>query len=397
MNKCSLTSCIQIAYRLLLRRKAVLAVIIAVVAMAACDRRPLEVIVNNTVRVDVVARWRLVYVDLYGSVPTGMTVMVWGDDSRTPLVETTNEDRVTLRLKEGNYRVLVYNQMEREFLPYMRFYNQTSYDNIMARNTTYQSSTDGKTYTHYPDPIGVATDSFTISDQMVIQDTVIFMPYDDYISYGAGQEYVLEKVYEFPDTPWPMTVNVYLTCRVKHRQSVRGIEASLSGLADGFYLSRIVRTTEEATIEFDPKQWTFTAYGDDADSLGYITNSTPSFGLPYGKELLSQRDSTDNVLNLRIYLTNDSVMNLSYNVGKNIRYITPEGREAEIRYREDLHNLRLEIDLTDVINLPIIDNATGTGFDAIVVDWDDGGVIDVGGYARQKGPSARRASAPWSP
>ena len=383
MNKRSLTYCIFCL--------TLLATIVA------CDRRPLEVIVNNTVRVDVVARWRVVYVDLYGSVPTGMTVMVWGDDSRTPLVETTNEDRVTLRLKEGNYRVLVYNQMEREFLPYMRFYNQTSYDNIMARNTTYQSSTDGKTYTHYPDPIGVAIDSFTISDQMVIQDTVIFMPYDDYISYGAGQEYVLEKVYEFPDTPWPMTVNVYLTCRVKHRQSVRGIEASLSGLADGFYLSRIVRTTEEPTIEFDPKQWTFTAYGDDADSLGYITNSTPSFGLPYGKELLSQRDSTDNVLNLRIYLTNDSVMNLSYNVGKNIRYITPEGREAEIRYREDLHNLRLEIDLTDVINLPIIDNATGTGFDAIVVDWDDGGVIDVGGYARQKGPSARRASAPWSP
>jgi len=383
MNKRSLTYCILCL--------TLLATVIA------CDRRPLEVIVNNTVRVDVVARWRLVYVDLYGSVPTGMTVMVWGEDSRVPLVETTNEDRVTLRLKEGKYRVLVYNQMEREFLPYMRFYNQTSYDNIMARNTTYQSSTDGKTYTHYPDPIGVAIDSFTISDQMVIQDTVIFMPYDDYISYGAGQEYVLEKVYEFPDTPWPMTVNVYLTCRVKHRQSVRGIEASLSGLADGFYLSRIVRTTEEATIEFDPKQWTFTAYGDDADSLGYITNSTPSFGLPYGKELLSQRDSTDNVLNLRIYLTNDSVMNLSYNVGKNIRYITPEGREAEIRYREDLHNLRLEIDLTDVINLPIIDNATGTGFDAIVVDWDDGGVIDVGGYARQKGPSARRASAPWSP
>ena len=382
MNKRSLTYCILCL--------TLLATIVA------CDRRPLEVIVNNTVRVDVVARWRVVYVDLYGSVPTGMTVMVWGDDSRTPLVETTNEDRVTLRLKEGKYRVLVYNQMEREFLPYMRFYNQTSYDNIMARNTTYQSSTDGKTYTHYPDPIGVAIDSFTISDQMVIRDTVIFMPYDDYISYGAGQEYVLEKVYEFPDTPWPMTVNVYLTCRVKHRQSVRGIEASLSGLADGFYLSRIVRTTEEATIEFDPKQWTFTAYGDDADSLGYITNSTPSFGLPYGKELLSQRDSTDNVLNLRIYLTNDSVMNLSYNVGKNIRYITPEGREAEIRYREDLHNLRLEIDLTDVINLPIIDNATGTGFDAIVVDWDDGGVIDVGGYARKKGHSAGRVSAPQS-
>lgn len=358
--------------------------LILVVALAACERRPLEVIVNNTVRVDLVARWRLVYVDLYGSVPTGMTVMLWQEGFNTPpIVETTNEDHVTLQLTQGRYYLILFNQVEREYLPYMRFYQQASFHDIVARNTTYRSTVDGNTYTHYPDPIGVAVDTINISTDMVVSDTVIFMDYKDYLGYGASMEYVTEKVFQMNTTPWPMTVNVYLTCRVKHRQSVRGIEASLSGLADGFYLSRVVRTQELATVEFDPKQWNFTAYGSDTDSLGYITNSTPSFGLPYGKELLSQRDSTDNVLNLRIYLTNDSVMNLSYNVGKNIRYITPEGREAEIRYREDLRNLRLEIDLTDVIDLPIIDNQSGTGFDAIVVDWDDGGVIDIGGYARQ--------------
>ena len=360
-------------------------------AIVACDRRPLEVIVNNSVRVELVAKWRQVYVDLYGTEPTGMTVMLWAEGSTTPLVETTNEDRITLRLVEGTYRLILFNQMEREFLPYMRFYQQYSHHDMVARNTTYASKTDGLIYTHYPDPVGVAVDTFTITKDMVVRDTVIFMGSEEYIDHGAGIEYQAERVYEIPEVPWPMTVNVFLTCRVKHRQSVRGIEASLSGLADGFYLSRIYRTTEQATIEFDPKQWTFTAYGTDADSLGYITNSTPSFGLPYGKELLSQRDSTDNILKLRIYLTNDSVLNLSYNVGKNLRYITPEGREAEIRYREDLQNLKLEIDLTDVIDLPIIDNQTGAGFDAVVVDWDDGGIIDVGGYTRQQ-----RKPAEWS-
>jgi hypothetical protein len=61
-------------------------------------------------------------------------------------------------------------------------------------------------------------------------------------------------------------------------------------------------------------------------------------------------------------------------------YITPEGQEAEIRYRQDLQNLSLVIDLPDVINLPDINPEISEGFDANVDDWEDGGTIDIGGF-----------------
>ena len=87
---------------------------------------------------------------------------------------------------------------------------------------------------------------------------------------------------------------------------------------------------------------------------------------------------------MQITLVNDSLLDYTFNVGKNIRYITPEGREAEIRYRQDLQNLRLEVSLPDIIDLPIVDGTAGAGFDAEVVDWDDGGVNDMGGYSRRR-------------
>ena len=352
--------------------------------LQSCDRRPLEVIVSEKVKVRLVVKWRINFVDIYGTEPTGMTVMVWDSRGSLPIVETTNDDHVTLLLDPDEYHLIVFNQMEREYLPYMRFYQQASFHDFVARNTTYVSPTDHQTYTHYPDPIGVAVDTFLITRDMVMQDTTIFVPYEEYISSDINLYTEKIHVYEIPEVPWPMTVNVNLLLNVRHRQSVKGIKASISGLADGFYLSRIIRTTEKATIEFDAKKWNFQKYGDERDSLGQITNATPSFGLPYGKELLSQRDSTDNVLNLSVTLVNDSVLSYTFNVGKHIRYITPEGREAEIRYRQDLQNLRLEIDLPDIIDLPVVDGNAGAGFDAEVVDWDDGGIIDMGGYSRRR-------------
>ena len=66
----------------------------------------------------------------------------------------------------------------------------------------------------------------------------------------------------------------------------------------------------------------------------------------------------------------------SFDVGKLIRYITPEGKEAEIRYRQDLRNLRLELDLGETVPVPIA--YYSAGFDAKVDDWEDGGTIDIG-------------------
>lgn len=352
-------------------------------ALAGCERRELEVLVDEAVNVRIVVNWQVNFTEIYQTEPTGMTVMLWGDQG-SRIVQSSNDNRVSLRLTPDTYRLIIYNQTESEYAPYLLFHNTHSFDDIAARSTTYSNTATREAderLIHYPDPIAVAVDTFLITPDMVAQDTVIFVPYKDYLAGNTSSYYESERLYEIPETPTPMTVTLSLKAKVKRRQSIKRIEASISGMADGFYLSRINRTTESGTLTFKPDTWQIRPYGDDADSLGIITNQTPSFGLPYGKELLAQRDSTDNMLHFRITLTNDSIQECTFKVGKDIRYLTPEGREAQIRYRQDLHNLHLELDLTDVIVMPPVPGTrNGSGFDARVDDWDDGGTFDMGGF-----------------
>ena len=370
------------------------------IAIAACERRPLEVIVGEKVRVRLVIDWRFYfttnfdeqisvgdneYIDstaynYYGGVPNGMTVMLWGQNTGDRIYQAVNGHTVSLNLRPDVYKLIVFSNTESEYL-YMGLQDRESFDDVAMRLYRYTSRSGSGDYIWYPDPIGVAIDTFEITKEMVVQDTTVFMPYETYIGGNYERETVSEKYFEIPERATPMTVTLYIKAKVKHRQSMKSIEASISGMADGFYLSRINRTRETGTIELDPNGWQFLTYGEERDSMGLIVNKTATFGLPYGKELLAERDSADNVLSFRITLANDSVQQCSFRVGKNITYLTPEGREAQVRYRQDLHDLRLEIDLSDVIVMPPIANArAGAGFDAVVVDWEDGGTIEVGGF-----------------
>ena len=370
------------------------------IAIAACERRPLEVIVGEKVRVRLVIDWRFYfttnfdeqisvgdneYIDsaaynYYGGVPNGMTVMLWGQNTGDRIYQAVNGHTVSLNLRPDVYKLIIFSNTESEYL-YMGLQDRESFDDVAMRLYRYTSRSDNGDYIWYPDPIGVAIDTFEITKEMVVQDTTVFMPYETYIGGNYERETVSEKYFEIPERATPMTVTLYIKAKVKHRQSMKSIEASISGMADGFYLSRINRTRETGTIELDPNGWEFLTYGEEQDSMGIIVNKTATFGLPYGKELLAERDSADNVLSFRITLANDSVQQCSFRVGKNITYLTPEGREAQVRYRQDLHDLRLEIDLSDVIVMPPIANArAGAGFDAVVVDWEDGGTIEVGGF-----------------
>ena len=370
------------------------------IAVAACERRPLEVIVGEKVRVRLVIDWRFYfttdfgeqisvgdneYIDsaaynYYGGVPNGMTIMLWGQNTGDRIYQAVNGHTASLSLRPDVYRLIIFSNTESEYI-YMGLQDRENFDDVTMRLYHYASRSASGDYIWYPDPIGVAVDTFEITKEMAVQDTTVFMPYETYIGGNYERETVSERYFEIPERATPMTVTLYIKARVKYRQSMKSIEASISGMADGFYLSRINRTRESGTIELDPNGWEFLTYGEERDSMGLIVNKTATFGLPYGKELLAERDSADNVLSFRITLANDSVQQCSFRVGKNISYLTPEGREAQVRYRQDLHDLRLEIDLSDVIVMPPIANArAGAGFDAVVVDWEDGGTIEVGGF-----------------
>lgn len=369
-------------------RRLLLPLFLLFVLLAACEFRPLEVVVDEKVRVRVIVKWQVNFVELYGISPNGMTVMIWPASGGVPIVRTTNADHITVLLEPGSYHMLIFNELTDDYAPYLRFYDADSYERMACRATSFTvvASTRawdaGATYMYTPEEprISVALDTFDITRDMVLQDTTIFIPFEEYRDNGYVSYRESEHVFEIPETTWPMTVDLFVRLRIKHRQSLASIEGSISGLADGFYLSQIRRTSETGTIRLNPDQWERIKLGDDADSLGLVTTRVASFGLPYGKELLELRDSADNILTLCFGLANDSLVFRQFKVGKNIKYITPEGREALIRYRQDLRNLELVLDLPDIINLPHVTPAEGAMFDARVDEWEDGGTLDLIGF-----------------
>lgn len=354
-----------------------LAAVAALLLTTGCERRPMEVILDETVRVKLVINWQVNFAELYGEEPNGMTIMLWGSNAQQPTVRAVNGNSIMLNLKPDTYRMLIFSDREDEYAPYMQLRDAGSYDDISMRCQHFRLYDEDFIYN--AEQIGIAADTFSITEEMVLRDTTVFVPYEKYRDNPDAIYHESERLYEIPEVGMPMTVNLYLKAKVKRYHSIKSIEADLSGLADGFFMTRVNRTTEAGTMILNPETWHVYRYGDTADSLGIITNETLCFGLPYGKETLSERDSTDNVLRLRVTLTDNSVQTISYNVGKELRYLTPEGREAQIRYREDLHNILLELDLSDVIVMPPMpDTGAGTGFSAVVDEWEDGGTIDIG-------------------
>ncbi len=358
--------------------------LLVVIVLASCDRRPLEVIVDDEVAVKLVSHWSTNYVPIYGEKPNGMTAIFWNEATGERRTVSTNDSVTTLSLPVGTYQIILFSDTYSDYEPYMNFYDVQSYEKMAARTTEYNTRNwdSGITYINYPDPIGAVTDRITITEEMLMQDT-IFIPFERY--RDNGYKYDIDgrnSDYVIHEHPYPMTVTLYVKAKIKRRQLIQDLEASLSGLADGFYLSKVNRTSESGIVKLHTwDRWKKTAIGLSVDSMGYICDSIGSFGLPYGKETKAERLEKDNVLSFYITLVNGDVLQLSYNVGKNITYLTPKGEEARIRYREDLYNLKLEIDLPeDIILPPVPDSRSGAGFDAKVDEWEDGGTIDMGGF-----------------
>ena len=352
--------------------------LLTLVAMAfllfSCERRPLEVYYEPAALIRVELDW----IDHFGMRPNGMLMLIYDEnDSITKAVGPVNEvDAQTLTLGVGNYKLIFCSYPDEGTFNFQRLSNHY-YANARSVNLR------GHTYDYWetdiadegPEPIGAAVDTITITPEMVNHD-LKFIDYRDRDNFGADT-----SIYVFHEVPDPMTVTLFIKAKVKRRQSIKTIDAAISGMADGFYLSRIDRTTERATLFLPNENWHKEKFGAEIDSMGIIYTQISSFGLPHGKELLAERDSADNVLTFHILMTNDSIQDVSFNVGKEIRYITPTGREAQIRNRQDLHDLKLELDLSDIIVMPPTPpTRTGQGFDAVVDEWDDGGTFELGGF-----------------
>ena len=346
-------------------------VVLVALLLESGERRPLEVYYHGIAQVRINMDWQT----YFGETPTGMTMLLAKDgDAVTTSRISNNVHTQVFQLEPATYKLIVFNQTVDEFGS-MRFENLNSHNDAAARatniTTRYTRAWDrGAVYMADPELIGCAVDTITITEEM-IEDYYTFVDYRQRGNVPDTAQFVFDEVVN------PMITHLRARIYVKGYDNMRSVEASITGMADGFYMSRVDRTVESGTMLLD--SWTATPNG--SENTGWITTEISTFGMPFGKEKKDDRLPEDNVLTLAFLLKDGTVKTFEYNVGKIMKYETPSG--DALTKAEVLRDIIVEIILDDPIDSPDLpdvdpDSKNASGFDAHVDDWEDGGTIEVG-------------------
>ena len=111
----------------------IIAVLVALAAAFACQRRPLENLESATSRVIVKCLWEVsVYPD--GIKPDGISLYFFRDGAYYSSITTSNVDSCEVQLPVGRYRMYMINQSPEEYWR-ETFQNMTSFDNASASLT----------------------------------------------------------------------------------------------------------------------------------------------------------------------------------------------------------------------------------------------------------------------
>ena len=347
---------------------------------ASCDRRPLEVYWPDAARIRIDVDWQR----YFSQKPTGMTLLFYPESKnweQPQSIVTNSVDQVFVDLKPDVYRVILFNQSVDEFGS-MRFEDMQSYDKAVARarnmvTRVNEAWDDSLTYMTDPELLGVALDTIVITEDMLEQQ-VHFASYHDRHRYTLTTD---TAVHVFQETVRPLTTQIYVLVHVNGIHNMRSMEGNITGLADGCALSQIWRTEESRPLLLDA--WSvggITRSVADSISDGWCTCVMPTWGLPHGKELLSQREREDNLLTLCFTLRDNTTRVYQFPVGQLIHY-KDAGEPLSGQPWSTLRELEVVVDApaADVPQLPeVIDVGGGSGFDARVADWEDGGTFNVG-------------------
>lgn len=372
--------------------RTLLTALIVLLALTSCKREPLELYYTGKAQVDIDVDWTTRFTDNPKDI-TGMTVIIAKLESDSIIYSDVTNDIFRyeeLELAPGNYKLLIFNEYINGFGS-MYFGERRNFNKFFAYAQQQPRTTDfwdvNVSYMKEPEAIGCAVDTFTVLPEMADGEPR-FVHYKDYIP----TEFEGVQLKEIID---PMTTEMFIRVRVlgiKYMQSVIG---SISGMANGFLLTQAWRRSEPGVHLLENWKVSDVTYenGDTLKSVGYVTTTIRTFGLPHGRELDSQRDSTSNLLSLCFTLIDGTQHVFRYPVGKMIKYRTTEAqsRRAGEKNNDDMSyfaktDVTLELDLIvdapfyeeeDVPNLPYA-QPKGTGaFDAEVEEWGDDEVVDV--------------------
>ncbi len=357
-----------------LRALRLLALACLMVLLASCDRYDIELYYKGKADVRVNVDWE----KRFGEKPSGMTIMLAKDGDSITFTDISNHvDSYDLELEPGDYKMLIFNRTTGEFGS-MRFFQMKSFNDAFAYAQQQQRTTDfwdvNVAYMREPEHIGCVADTFTVLPEMT-DGNFRFVPWKQM----KGD---LRETHTLDETVDPMTTDLFVRVKVIGFKYMASVIGNISGMADGFLLTQAWRRTQTGYHLLDA--WTSApapAESDSVRSVGYITTHISTFGLPHGRELLAQRDSTNNVLSLCFTLIDGTQHVFRYPVGKHIRYRTADenGYFSKTDVTLELE-LLLEAPFFSDSEVPILPYAqpSGTGaFDAEVAPWGDEENIDV--------------------
>jgi hypothetical protein len=341
--------------------------------------------------------------------PGGMTVWFFPKDGRTSYQTTTAEVRhFETYLSEGDYDGLVidYSPSEyghQEFVG-MEYANTAK---VQATANSYQADSIPELYGDAayngskPLPKKYTNGLYEIAwePENIANDTLHLTvntgKYDRYIPYEERETYQSSLQHQFFKLeplliPWNMRVRIY----IKGIYYLYGVEGSIAGLADGYYLvdcktseTPCLLKIDDWEVHLDPQTHMY----DNEGGLGYIAKTFKTWG-PMNFENrnwdvhVPQRPLSD-----REYRTNAAIDTYSYEelanryaneIRINLKFLLRD-RHTVKYYHFDVGNLvnvfrneyALRIDLMDDYNdmpvLPAVEAYNGTGFDGIVVPWEN--------------------------
>jgi len=376
-----------------MKNRLILLVLAVITVFSACQRRDLSYVYTTGARIQVKVDWQL-----FPEKPTGMTLMFFNDSDQLTSVVTNDVDSVWVNLEAGHYRVYVFNQSTTEFGS-LTFKGMNSFETPEA----YVEHITSKWYTSKageteqigmePENLGIGLGEFSITDDMVEQ-------YQQYVTRLRSRadigevdengvplpEYLVEDKTAVVLYPTNVVADLEVVAHMKGIQNLYSARAAMTGLAEGFYLTKQHPTENKVTQLLE--NWTKVLDENDP-TKGYIElrSTISTFGLPgpyLDNEQLAVRDSLLNTFSLRFKLVDMSEMEpFDFHVGHRFRVERYEyglGTSIGIVMAIKLV-LRLEIgnEPGEEIVLPNVQpvNGNSSGFDATVDDWEEGETVDV--------------------
>ena len=366
-------------------------------SLISCDRLPLELYTKGDSQVNITCKmdyftnaFNLYRINHKYFNINGLFIMYAKDGDSINITDVTHDTdyKVTNEdMENGHYKMVVMTNTMDEYAGNMLFFNPTDYDNMYAQSVTYNINDmnawdAGKQYMVEPMLIGVAVDSFDVT---MNNDGRYFYEYN---KSGDGFHDSQDVEYEMR----PMTTTLHIRVKVRNinyllSPEYGGVDGYITGLADGFYFTKTWRRTETGDIKLN-HWYTESIEGSrtrasDPGGVGWIATDIETFGLPHGRELVTQRSEASNYLKLHFTLIDGNTIDFSYNVGKMLRYTFDDGSPyATIEPTQLALHLDLESDapfMTDD-EVPIMPYAQPKGsgaFDAEVSPWGDEENVDV--------------------